>query len=85
MKLYAVFREAVYRHECGGIFSTQELAEASARQLACGEPDRHHRYDVVPFDLDVTGAQDPSGRIDEPETTYSVDSPLNKRGPGLWR
>ena len=37
--IYAVFKTAVYRHECGGLFSSLELAEQAARSLMGGEPD----------------------------------------------
>lgn len=57
--LYAVFKEAVYRHECGGIFSTLEKAENAAKDLRDGEPDSHHNYVVVPFYLDEKTEQTP--------------------------
>lgn len=55
--LYAVFKVGVYRHECGGVFSTLEVAEAAARGLIVGERDDYHDYEVVPFVLDETTPQ----------------------------
>lgn len=50
--IYAVFKESVYRHECGGVYSTLEKACDAARMLIWQECDDHHRFDVVPFVLD---------------------------------
>ena len=52
MKLYAVFQEGVYRHECGGIFTTEAKALATAKKLATGDRDSYHEYAVVPFCAD---------------------------------
>ena len=60
MKVYAVFKQAVYRHECCGIFTTEPLAEACALSVAEHE-DGHHEVHVVPFDLDAPGALVPAG------------------------
>jgi hypothetical protein len=51
MKLYAVFKEGVLRHECGGIFSTFKAALDAATNLINGERDSYHTYEVVPFFL----------------------------------
>ncbi len=51
--VYAVFREGVYRHECGGIFSSQEAAIDAAKSFAELEPDSWHHFEVMPFDLDA--------------------------------
>tara|TARA_R110000850_G_scaffold91270_15_gene193868 strand:- start:2439 stop:2717 length:279 start_codon:yes stop_codon:yes gene_type:complete len=50
--LFAVFKVGVYRHECGGIFRTEALAIAAAKELHEGERDDYHHYEVVPFTLD---------------------------------
>ena len=52
MKVFAVFQEGVYRHECGGIFSTQEKAEACAKKLLIND-DSYHHYDIIPFEIDT--------------------------------
>jgi hypothetical protein len=52
MTIYAVFKQGVYRHECGGVFSTMEMAYAVARQLLAAECDHYHTYEVTPFELD---------------------------------
>lgn len=57
--VYAVFKEAVYRHECGGIFTNADDAVAAAELLRDGEPDGHHCYTVVPFYLDEMTEQIP--------------------------
>lgn len=59
MKVYAVFKTAVYRHECGGVFSTLEAAEAAAERFIAGERDDHHDYEVVAFELDAMTPQTP--------------------------
>jgi hypothetical protein len=56
MRLFAVFKHGIYRHECGGIFSKQALAESQALHLARVDRDRYHEYQVVPFELDATPA-----------------------------
>lgn len=50
--LFAVFKTGVFRHECGGIFSSQALAEVAAERLIKTEPDNWHDYRVVPFEMD---------------------------------
>lgn len=66
MKVYAVFKEGAYRHECGGIFSTQEAAERAASELINGEKDDHHDYKVFDFKLDAITPQDPdNGWVNE--------------------
>lgn len=80
MRVYAVFREGVYRHECGGIYSTEAEAEACARWLAQIDGDRRHRYVVVPFALDKRpeveasglGPRDRSPSIAEDEPVFSI-------------
>ena len=53
MIVYLVFRVGVYRHECAGVFSTQELAEQTARRCLEEEHDDYHAYEILQFDLDV--------------------------------
>ena len=50
--VFAVFKNGVYRHECGGIFTTFELAKSAALALLRGERDDYHTYDVIYFSLD---------------------------------
>lgn len=52
LKVYAVFKQGVYRHECGGVFSTPELACDAANSLINGERDDYHDYHVVCFEID---------------------------------
>jgi hypothetical protein len=54
--IYVVFQEAVYRHGCGGVFTTREAAVACAIDLAVNDIDNHHDYHVVPFVLDARTA-----------------------------
>jgi len=49
--VYAIFREAVYRHECVGIFATEENARIAATGAIEREPDAHHEITIVPFPL----------------------------------
>ena len=51
MNLFAVFKEGVYRHQCGGIFDDSEKAKEAAEKLRDGERDVYHEYVVVPFIL----------------------------------
>lgn len=55
--VFAVFKIAVYRHECGGIFTSKRLAVNAARKLRDGERDDHHNYEVIPFVLDMRTEQ----------------------------
>ena len=59
MEVYAVFKHAVYRHQCGGIFTDIDLAMKAAISLRDGERDSHHSYEVVPFILDEKTEQTP--------------------------
>ena len=52
MEVYALFREGVYRHQCGGIFTKKELASKALKELEEAEPDDYHDWQVVPFELD---------------------------------
>lgn len=57
LKLFAVFKQGVYRQGCGGIFSTFDLALEAAKRLCAGERDDYHTYEVVPLVLDVMTTQ----------------------------
>jgi hypothetical protein len=57
--VFAVFREGVYRHECGGVFDTEAAARAAAASLLSNEPDDYHEYVVVPFHLNAVSEHDP--------------------------
>ena len=59
MTLFVVLRQAVYLHECGGVFSSLEQARDAAMEQARSELDGHHYYAVVPFVLDVVTEKDP--------------------------
>ncbi len=61
MKLFAVFKEGVLRHECGGIFDSLDLATAAAEMLLAGERDGYHDYFIVPFSLNQVTTQTPVG------------------------
>lgn len=79
-EVYVVFREAVYRHACGGVFETLEAAKAAADFLAEEDADDHHTYQVVPFRLNAIpslvkseggwGCQSPA--IGEADPVYAV-------------
>jgi hypothetical protein len=83
--VYAVFKQAVYRHECCGIFRTQEAAEACARAVVERE-DGHHGTEVVPFVLDQAGAAEgePGGwpKVEVVEPSAVVRFHKNKYRPG---
>jgi hypothetical protein len=51
--IWVVFQEGVYRHLCGGIFTTKSKAEAAALKLASQDRDSYHEWHVVPFEIDV--------------------------------
>lgn len=65
MEVFAVFKEGVYRHECGGVFSTEAAALERAKELGLAEKDGYHTFEVVPFALDATG--------DEPDAIATVE------------
>ena len=70
MKVYAVFKEGIYRHECGGIFGLKSLAWDAAMRLIQGETDDYHSYQIVEFTLDETSIQEihaHSSYLNEPE------------------
>lgn len=57
--VYVVFKQGIYRHECGGVFLTVSEAEAAALTLLAGEPDDYHYYTIVPFIVGVRTPQTP--------------------------
>lgn len=82
MKVYCVFQQGVYRHECGGVFSALRHAIDAADALAAGDRDSHHSYDVVEFELGVRCPTKPSRMyspdIQEQEALYSVSKDTPK-------
>jgi len=86
MTVYAVFREAVYRHECLGVFSTLEKAKGTADAEAAIESDDRHDIVIYPFELDValigtwkTPGEHARGSnpdfFSEPNAVYSTQGP----------
>lgn len=57
MILFAVFVEGVYRHECLGIFDTQEAAEAIAKR-EMDASDGYHSFEVWKYELNKSDASD---------------------------
>jgi hypothetical protein len=53
MTVFVVFQEGVYRHDCGGVFTSLELAKAAADQRKAAERDNYHEWTVVPFEVDA--------------------------------
>jgi hypothetical protein len=76
MKLFAVFREGIYRHECVGIFSTRKKAATAADTAANKDVDGYHTYAVVPFYQDkerpMKSTKYQSPDIIELKTVYSA-------------
>lgn len=56
-ELFCVFQEGIYRHQCGGVFSTLDKAIAAAKKLIAEEWDDYHEYTLVPFVLDEVSPQ----------------------------
>jgi len=82
MIVYAVFKQGVYRHECGGIFKTKDGAIAAAKSLADGDNDDYHDYTVIPFVIDRAGQQKKDNNnynygpwFDEPEEIARFTKP----------
>ena len=71
MKLYSVFKTGVYRHECAGVFSTLDMAEAAAQRCIAGERDDYHTYVVVEFELDTQTPQEPLASETMPGSRYN--------------
>lgn len=57
MNIFIVHKEGVYRHECGGVFSSLELAIAACKQIHTGDRDDYHSYEVRQHVLDVATEQ----------------------------
>ena len=73
MQVFVILRSAVYCHGCGGVFSTLEAAKVAAGILAEREPDDHHCYDVIPFEVDAAVQMDEDwGMMDEPNSIYTI-------------
>lgn len=71
MYFYALFREGVYRHECGGIFTDLDQARDAIKILRAKEPDNYHTWECVPFEPNkITPVYH-----NEEIYTYSVDEP----------
>ncbi len=84
--VYCVFREAVYRHDCIGVFSTRRMAKAAAEAAADTEHDSHHRFVVVPFDLDaqVRAVEGGFHRFNERDAVYETRGKEKANGGGAY-
>ena len=79
MNIYAVFKVGVYRHECGGLFSTDKKALDAAKAAAEAEPDDYHQFEIVPFELDVPTPMDVNDRsafVPNPQGELAEQKPL---------
>ncbi len=78
-KVYCVFREGVYRHECCGVFAELDQAIGCANVFADDDNDAYHLYAVFPFDFGATVPRDGyrlssrSVRCFESPTIYEPD------------
>lgn len=79
MMVYLLFREAVYRHECLGVFATADDARAAADKAVSAEPDEHHAIRVYgPYEVGALVSMGAKRDYDrnpdylEPESLYSV-------------
>lgn len=83
MIVYAVFKEAIYRHECCGVFSTIEAAKACAEAVLEHE-DGHHEVAGYPFAIDTPGALIPAGEsyepacVEEPHEVFRVSKKVRR-------
>lgn len=57
MNVYVIFKEGVYRKECGGVFSNLLDAVKEAINFRNNEPDNSHAYYVLPQTLDTPAQQ----------------------------
>lgn len=51
--VFVVFRQGVYRHECGGVFLTLDQAISAAVEHIKTEKDEYHTYTVHEFEIGV--------------------------------
>lgn len=81
--VFAVFKKGVYRHECGGIFTTFELAKGAAITLLRGECDDYHNYEIIYFNLDESTSQTPVEQhgLDYDGNPYYFGGKLEERSP----
>lgn len=73
--VYAVFKEGMFRHECGGIFDTEQQARDAADALKKNECDDYHQFVVLPFHINAVTPAQPFEfytRLCEPGTIYQV-------------
>lgn len=89
MKLFIVHKKGVYRHECGGVFSSLDLAISSCNKLHEGDRDSYHAYEVRAHELDAATDQTPAseprqsrpgeywqgGDLNEGDVLYSIGGP----------
>lgn len=76
MNLFSVYREGAYRHQCGGIFSTLDLAKQAANKFAENDSDDYHEYVVHIYVLDQVL---PTGKA------FMRDSPPIQEGEPLYK
>lgn len=69
MKVFVVFKEGVYRHECAGVFSKADTATRIADERLAGG-DHYHQWTVVPFELDVPVPVPFGDALEEPDEIY---------------
>ena len=65
--VHVILKEGVYRHECCGVFSTLELADAAEKQLLAEESDTYHNFLLIPFEVDREIERDEHGTLQEPK------------------
>lgn len=70
--VWVVFRFANYRHECGGVFSSEAKARAAIAELVKTEPDGHHGYELMQCDIDVKSERHTDGHLD-----VGLDEPIS--------
>lgn len=74
--LYAVFREGIYRHECGGVFDSVINAEQAREVLIGWDIDSYHEYTIVPFVLnEITKRGDYAGVLLEHDELSRASKP----------
>ncbi len=72
-EVFAVFRRGVYRHECGGVFTSYEAAYKAATDYLQGEPDDYHHYEILVIPLNGVFTQEKGygGSVNEPQAFIS--------------